>query len=125
LKGGGVEDFNELANRPLQAPASEITAGTGTSYRLFNVDNIKTLGAWAGIVGKPNQITNAEIAGSNINDIRLFSPNDVKAIVLTNAISTRASRLINPDNYASIAGALADEEVGNAIAGDCSAGSYL
>jgi hypothetical protein len=39
-------------------------------------------------------------------------------IVLTNAISTRASRLINPDNYASIAGALADEEVGNAIAGD-------
>jgi hypothetical protein len=32
--------------------------------------------------------------------------------------STPASRLINPDNYASIAGALADEEVGNAIAGD-------
>jgi hypothetical protein len=37
---------------------------------------------------------------------------------LTNAISTRPSQLINPDNYASIAGALADEEVGNAIAGD-------
>jgi hypothetical protein len=27
LKGGGVEDFNELSNRPLQVPASEITAG--------------------------------------------------------------------------------------------------
>jgi hypothetical protein len=49
-----VEDFNELSNRPLQVPASEITAGTGTSYRLFNVDNIKALGAWAGIQGKPN-----------------------------------------------------------------------
>jgi hypothetical protein len=35
-----------------------------------------------------------------------------------NASSTRPSQLINPDNYASIAGALADEEVGNAIAGD-------
>jgi hypothetical protein len=50
--------------------------------------------------------------------IKVPSNLDVKAIVLTNAISTRASRLINPDNYASIAGALADEEVGNAIAGD-------
>jgi hypothetical protein len=39
-------------------------------------------------------------------------------VLLTNAISTRPSQLINPDNYASIAGALADEEVGNAIAGD-------
>jgi hypothetical protein len=30
----------------------------------------------------------------------LFSPNDVKAIVLTNAISTRPSQLINPLNVA-------------------------
>jgi hypothetical protein len=35
-----------------EVPASEITAGTGASYRLFNVDNIKALGAWAGIQGK-------------------------------------------------------------------------
>jgi hypothetical protein len=56
LKGGGVEDYNELSNRPLRVPASEITAGTGTSYRLFTVDNIKALGTWAGILGKPNQI---------------------------------------------------------------------
>jgi hypothetical protein len=42
------------------------------------VDNIKALGAWAGIQGKPNQITNEEIANGNINDIRFFSPNDVK-----------------------------------------------
>jgi hypothetical protein len=34
LKGGGVEDYNELSNRPLRVPTSEITAGTGTSYRL-------------------------------------------------------------------------------------------
>jgi hypothetical protein len=63
---------------------------------IFNVDNIKALGAWAGIQGKPNQITNEEIANGNINDIRFFSPNDVKAIVLTNAISTSPSQLINP-----------------------------
>jgi hypothetical protein len=64
-----------------------VAVGTGTSYRLFNVDNIKALGAWVGIQGKPNQITNEEIANGNINDIRFFSPNDVKAIVSTKSLN--------------------------------------
>jgi hypothetical protein len=69
--GSGVNSYIDLENRPDDIiDTTVIPAGTGTSYRLFNVDNIKTLGAWAGIVGKPNQITNAEISGSNINDIR-------------------------------------------------------
>jgi hypothetical protein len=55
LKGTVTEDFNDLTNRPLQAPASEITSGTGTSYRLFTVDNIKTL------IDRPLEITTEQV----------------------------------------------------------------